>query len=278
MQVYNVSNAEDAISFRAFLMRWYAANGRHKLPWRLPEPDGTFDPYKIMVSELMLQQTQVKRVMPKYHEFLTKFPTASSLARADLADVLRSWQGLGYNRRAKYLWQAAKIIHRNSEFPATEAALIALPGIGKNTAGAILAYAFNRPAVFVETNIRTVFLHHVFRDKQNVSDVAILDAAASTIDAGNPREFYWALMDYGKHLKTVAGNVNMRSRHYVKQSVFQGSQRQIRGRVLRELGARTLSRHELTDLIADERLPTVLIQLQQEGLVRLEKDVYALGS
>jgi A/G-specific adenine glycosylase len=239
------------------------------LAWRQPEADGTFDPYKIWVSELMLQQTQVGRVIPKYVAFLHDFPTLEKLASAPLSEVLIAWQGLGYNRRAKFLWQAAQEIVRNGEgvFPSTLAGLMALPGIGQNTAGAILAYAFNRPAIFVETNIRTVYFHHFFQDREAVSDKEITELLEQTIDKQNPREFYWALMDYGTYLKQQGHGKISRSRHYKKQSAFEGSVRQIRGRVLRALAKRPHTGPELLALLDDSRAPAVLTQLQQEKLI-----------
>jgi A/G-specific adenine glycosylase len=264
-------------TFYDALWTWYDRSGRHELPWRQPEADGMFDPYKILVSEIMLQQTQVARVITKYHQFLLRFPKVLILAQAELGDVLRLWQGLGYNRRAKYLWQAAQIIQAHGAFPASEAALVALPGVGKNTAGAVRAYAYNQPAIFIETNIRTVYLHHFFRDCQNVSDNAIRDVLTQTIDQARPREFYWAVMDYGSHLKTTLGNINTASKHYVKQSAFQGSRRQLRGRILRELGNHAYTKTDLITMINDERATEVLYQLHTEGLIRHEDNRYTLG-
>jgi A/G-specific adenine glycosylase len=183
--------------FLEILWKFYAQSGRGSLPWRQPEPDDSFDPYKIMVSELMLQQTQVARVIPKYQSFLEQFPDVQSLAMADLSDVLRVWQGLGYNRRAKFLWQAAGAIDVLGNFPTTYEELVKLPGIGSNTAGAILAYACNQPVVFVETNVRTVYIHHFFADRIDIHDREILSLVGQTLDREHPREFYWAVMDYG---------------------------------------------------------------------------------
>ncbi len=132
-----------------------------EMPWRAAEADGSFDPYKILVSELMLQQTQVARVVPKFTEFVAKFPTLEALANASLGDVLKAWQGLGYNRRAKYLHSAAQALI-SKEAPWKCEDLVALAGVGPNTAGAVLAYAYNQPVLFVETNVRSVFIHHFF--------------------------------------------------------------------------------------------------------------------
>jgi A/G-specific adenine glycosylase len=262
--------------FQITLQEAYARYGRADLPWRRPEPDGGFDPYKIFVSELMLQQTQVPRVIPKYQTFLELFPDVQQLAGAELGTVLRAWQGLGYNRRAKYLWLAAKDLAGKVEFPRTAAELTRLPGIGSNTAGAILAYAFNQPAVFIETNIRTVYIHHFFHDQTGVTDKEILELVEQTLDSQNPREWYWQLMDYGSHLKMAVGNLNRAGKGYAKQSKFHGSQRQIRGQVIRELSESPKSQAELARLIADERLPAVLQALVAEGLVQQKAGSFSL--
>jgi len=262
--------------FREALWGYYATAARTTLPWRQPEPDGSFDPYKIMVSELMLQQTQVARVIPKYEMFLHLFPMADALATADLGEVLRAWQGLGYNRRAKFLWQAAGAVRERGSFPNTPEDLVKLPGIGTNTAGAILAYAYSQPVVFVETNIRTVYLHHFFHDQEGVSDVQIKDLITQTLDCEHPREFYWALMDYGSHLKATIGNPNKASKHYAKQSRFEGSRRQVRGQIIRLLGARSYSAQALHAAIADERSVAIVAELVKEGMVRQTNDMYSL--
>jgi A/G-specific adenine glycosylase len=246
---------------------YYRAQGRHELPWRRPEPDNSFDPYRILVSEFMLQQTQVSRVIPKFEAFVRQFPTIPTLAKSELGDVLRAWQGLGYNRRAKYLWQTAQAIESAGAFPEIEEQLIRLPGVGVNTAGAIRAYAFNLPALFVETNIRTVYIHHFTRDDEIISDDFIRDYLGRTIDQKRPREFYWALMDYGTFLKTQIQNTQ-RSKHYAKQSRFTGSRRQVRGLVLRELSAGPASVEQLAERISDGRLGGVLGDLEAEGLIK----------
>ena len=258
--------------FLEALWGFYARSGRGDLPWRLPESDDGFDPYKIMVSELMLQQTQVSRVVPKYEAFLERFPNAKTLAAAELGDVLRAWQGLGYNRRAKFLWQAAQAVTALGVFPATPDELVKLPGVGANTAGAIAAYAYNQPVVFVETNIRTVYIHHFFADRSGIADKEILALVEQTVDREQPREFYWALMDYGSHLKATVGNLNNASKHYAKQSAFHGSRRQLRGQVLRVLSAKALPLGKLQALITDDRLEAVLLELVRESLVRKTDD------
>ncbi len=265
--------------FRTEVWDHYRAHGRHELPWRQPGPDGRFDAYPITVSELMLQQTQVGRVIPKYDMFIVRFPTVHELANAQLGDVLRAWSGLGYNRRAKFLWQTARAVENNHAgiFPGTREELVSLPGIGPNTAGAILAYAYNQPAVFVETNIRTAFIHHFFHDSAaGITDAAIMELAARALDKEHPREWYWALMDYGSYIKRTVGNLNRRSTAYSRQSPFHGSRRQVRGEVLRLLGEGSQTARSLSTHIQDERLPEVLETLVAERLVKRTAGRYRL--
>lgn len=269
------ASAEAKQLFLETVWEYYRAEGRHDLPWRLAEPDGTFDPYKILVSELMLQQTQVSRVIPKFDAFIAAFPTVEKLAEAKLGDVLRAWQGLGYNRRAKFLWESAKQISADGQFPDTLEGLVALPGVGVNTAGAVLAYTYNEPVVFIETNVRTVYILHFFADQAVVSDAEIREVLPETLDTEHPREFYWALMDYGSHLKTQTRN-NHRSSHYTKQSAFAGSRRQIRGLVLRELSKRDMSFKELMMVSDDERLRSVLTDLLSEKIIAQKHNRYSI--
>lgn len=269
-------SAQHITDFQEMVWDYYHRAGRTALPWRQPEPDGTFDPYKIMVSELMLQQTQVARVIPKFETFTSAFPTVGVLAEASLGDVLRLWQGLGYNRRAKFLWQAAGAVVRRGEFPRRQQDLVKLPGVGANTAGAICAYAYNEPALFVETNIRTVYIHHFFDDREQVTDTDILEALRATMDYEHPREWYWALMDYGTFVKATHGNKSRASKTYVRQSKFAGSRRQVRGRVVRLLGERPWGIGELQETIADPRISEVLAELQTEGLIRMQGRKYTL--
>jgi len=266
---------------------YYIVHGRHDLPWRQPSADGTFDPYAIMVSEIMLQQTQVQRVIPKFEAFMKQFPSISSLAAAPLAEVLTAWSGLGYNRRAKFLWQAAQYVAGPLQgvFPRQLTELIKLPGVGVNTAGAIMAYAFDQPAVFLETNIRTVYIHHFFSSQDLVSDEALLPIVQDTLQVVEdqeaadftPRTWYWALMDYGTFLKQTAGNASRRSKAYTKQSAFNGSRRQVRGAVLRRLQAAPHSQADLAKHITDERLPSVLQDLLTEKMISYMQGHYHLG-
>ena len=269
----NVTIAE----FQELVWEHYREHKR-QLPWRLPDKNGKFDPYKIMVSEIMLQQTQAVRVIPKYESFLHQFPSIDGLAQAPQAEVLNSWSGLGYNRRAKYLWETAKVIttEHKGVFPSTTEKLIALPGIGHNTAAAILAYAYNQPVVFIETNIRTVFIYHFFPGQDMVSDTEITPLVTTALDSDHPREWYWALMDYGVHIKSTAGNAARNSKHYKKQSPFKGSRREIRGKILRILSQGPASLQKLSTDIADDRLPEVVIDLLSEGLIHRTDDTLRL--
>jgi A/G-specific adenine glycosylase len=262
--------------FRQQVYDYYEESGRHDLPWRQPEAAAGFDPYKILVSEMMLQQTQVQRVIPKYHSFLAQFPDITSLAAAPLGSVLRAWSGLGYNRRAKFLQHTARQLDKNfaGTFPADPAALVTLPGIGVNTAGAIAAYAFNKPAVFIETNIRTVFRYHFFNNQKNVSDSAILNVVAQCLDSRRPRVWYWAVMDYGSFLKRAAPAAAVANT--ARQSPFIGSRRQIRGAIIRLLGERSLDSATINRQIRDERVHTVLNDLVREGLIQQADGVYSL--
>lgn len=259
--------------FVSLVWGYYDKHGR-ELPWRR-----TADPYAIMVSEIMLQQTQVSRVIPKFLAFLQTFPTVYDLADAPLSEVLKAWSGLGYNRRAKYLHESAKVITQkyHGTFPQKLDDLTALPGIGVNTAGAILAYAYNIPVVFIETNIRTVYIHHFFADKSNVTDKELLPIIKKTVDAKNPREWYWALMDYGSFLKQTVGNLSRSSKHYAKQTPFEGSKRKVRGAILRSLASRNLELVELEALTDDNRTHAILKDLVAEGLISEKDGSYQLG-
>jgi A/G-specific adenine glycosylase len=254
---------------RLFHQRIYAhyrSNGR-ALPWRR-----THDPYKILLSELMLQQTQVKRVIEKYREFLRRFPSIESLARAPLRAILEQWQGLGYNRRALSLKRLAVIVvdRYGGRIPRTIEALKVLPGVGAATAGAVCAFAFDKPVVFIETNIRSVFIHFFFRDREAVKDSEILPLIAQTLDAKKPRDWYYALMDYGAALKERHPNPSRRSAHYTRQSPFEGSRRQVRGKILRAVVAQPgISEAALVKKINRDKelVRHVLEQLCGEGFI-----------
>ncbi len=283
---------EQFVEFQRVVWEYFDRHGRHELLWRLPDAGG-FDPYKVLVSEVMLQQTQVNRVTSKYVEFLGLFPTVHDLVKASLGDVLIAWQGLGYNRRAKFLWQAAQMVvnELGGQFPTTQQELTKLPGVGVNTAGAIMAYAYNKPVVFIETNIRTVYIHHFCGDREGVPDKEIAELVQATLPMGdnaNIRWWYWALMDYGTHIKQTTGNKSRASKSYTKQSPFAGSKRAVRGAVIRYLSQKNLqnqqgsttsptNREGLQKAISDPRLTDVLDELIQEGMVQERAGIYRLA-
>jgi A/G-specific adenine glycosylase len=260
--------------FREVVWQYWRENGRQGLPWR-ENPS----PYKVVVSELMLQQTQVHRVIPKFLDFISHFPNFPTLAKASLGEVLVAWQGLGYNRRAKYLHELAKAVIERGKLPDTRDELVKLPGVGTNTAGAILAYAFDQPVVYIETNIRTVYLHHFFADRFDVDDKELLPIIERTLVRDEPRAWYSALMDYGTYLKKQGLGRNDASKQYKKQSTFEGSVRQMRGAILRVLVTAPHTAESLKRVVAaDQRFDTALEQLEREGLIRRLKDNWSVIS
>jgi len=229
----------------------------------------------------MLQQTQVSRVLPKYRAFIRAFPTVRSLAQASLCDVLVLWQGLGYNRRAKALHAAATeiVATYGGVVPDTESALVSLPGVGRYTARAVLAFAFNKPVALLETNVRTVFLHELMRYRDGVPDAELLKLAARLAYQKRSREWYWALMDYGAHLKMCGVRVNERSKHYRRQTPFHDSDRQVRGALVRALTthfALTEPALARATSMSRARVHAQLSALVHEGLVRKKGRRYEL--
>lgn len=254
----------DVVEFQELI--WQKGHELYRdMPWRQDTR-----PYYVLVSELMLQQTQVDRVIPKFEAFIARFPDEVVLAAASLSEVLTLWSGLGYNRRAKYLYDAAAMItdELHGVFPTTYDGLIKLPGVGPNTAGAIMAYAYSQPVVFIETNVRTVYFTHWFDGQTEVDDRDLRGAVAATIDHEQPREFYWALMDYGSWLKRQGSSRLTMSRHYKKQSPLKGSIREVRGQIIRLL---TVADVPLDDLMnrydGDERFAPALEGLMRDGLI-----------
>lgn len=307
--------------FQSAVWKNYHDNGR-SFPWRK-----TKNPYEILVSELMLQQTQTERVVPKYESWLKQFPTAESLAEASLANVLTAWSGLGYNRRAKFLQNACKeIVTRFSgKFPKTAEELETLPGVGPYTARAVCAFAFNKPETVIETNIRSVFIFTFFNQKKTETDLGsaqkdtktdnktsqsakktndssgikvpdseILPLIEQTVDTENPREWYYALMDYGAELKKKVVNPSRRSSGYTKQSKFEGSLRQARGAILRQLAGKSIPKKEdskkncvdtcgltlkqiaAAENIEYERIEKAALKLKEEELIEEFGSVYRI--
>ncbi|KND47161.1 MAG: A/G-specific adenine glycosylase [Parcubacteria bacterium C7867-004] len=255
--------------FRETVLAYYAKEGRQTLPWRR-----TKDPYRILVSEVMLQQTQVERVIPYYRAFLDRFPKIEDLASAPLSDVLTLWQGLGYNRRAKMLHEAAKMVRVDfsGKMPTTPEKLEMLPGVGPYTAGAIAAFSKNTDVIFIETNIRTAVIHHFFPGEEKVPDSEIVSILEKAYPEGKAREWYSALMDYGSMLKRSGVRVNVKSKGYAKQTKFEGSKRQARGAILKALVGSPRRGDFLIALLGPERegqMRSQLASLTKEGLVEL---------
>lgn len=276
-------------AFQKHIRSWYKKNGRHDLPWRPPSlklrKDNTLDPYHILVSEVMLQQTQVARAIPKYHEFLKAFPTIQHIAGASNARVLTIWQGMGYNRRALNLKQAAERILKEfgGKIPDRRAALESLPGIGPGTAGAVLAFAFGKRIPFIETNIRRIYLHFFFSSKTGVDDSDILKKIEATLPPTRSREWYWALMDYGALRFKSIPNPNTRSKHYAHQSAFKGSRRELRGKIIDELiREKKLPQNELEKrllpIIGERKDFSIIVkELAKEGFITIAKGAISLS-
>ncbi|CAN5141815.1 endonuclease III [soil metagenome] len=267
----------DIDDFKKTIWNYYKEHKRI-LPWR-----EEITPYGVVISELMLQQTQVPRILIKYPEFLEIFPDFQSLAEAPFEKLLRLWQGMGYNRRAIYLQQIAqKIVGEYGGVVSTDPTILeTFPGIGPATARSIIIYTYNKPEVFIETNIRRIFIHHFFQDKEGISDREILPLVERTVDRLKPRDWYYALMDYGTALVKTVENPNRKSKHYSKQSKFEGSNRQVRGGILKLLLEHTfLVSEDIVSLskFEKDRVYPVLEELKAEGFVCEEKGKYSISS
>ncbi len=285
-----MSKAPSVIEFQKTILNHYDEKGR-VFPWRQ-----TVDPYKILVSEIMLQQTQTERVVQKYLDWLNMFPSVHHLAKASLVDVLSMWSGLGYNRRARFLQNSAieisRIIKKEGKpFPSSPKELEMLPGIGPYTARAVSTFAFNNPEVFIETNIRSVFLFFFFEDRlkdventEPIHDNEIFPLIEKTLYTEDPRKWYYALMDYGSELKKVVKNPNRISKHYTKQSKFEGSVRQARGAILRQLtndtckDGLTLENISQFENLPIERLVKASQLLCEESLIYRHGELYKINS
>ncbi len=263
--------------FREYIYTYYG-ECRREFPWR-----ETGDPYEILVSEIMLQQTQTERVVRKYVDFLAKWPSFGALAEATLAEVYAEWRGLGYNRRAKALLDIARLVTLESGgvLPNDHQVLMSLPMVGHATAAAIGAFAFDKATAYLETNIRRVYIYFFFALRTKVHDRELLPLVDNTLDREDPRQWYYALMDYGAYLKKMLPNPNRRSIHYTRQGGFEGSDRQIRGSILRHLGDNhTSSSADLLEGLAydGDRIKKCLAALIDEGFVVSENAVYRIGN
>lgn len=266
----------EILEFRKKVYQFYHRH-RRDLPWR-----NTHDPYTILVSEVMLQQTQVERVCERFDRFLARFPEFSTLADAGLVEVLSEWQGLGYNKRAISLHRTARLVmaEYGGALPEDERTLASFPGIGKVTAASLLAFVFNRPSVVIETNIRRVFLHCFFKGECKVSDAEIRPLVAVTCDRENPREWYYALMDLGSMLKRNVPNPNRRSTHYRRQPPFAGSDRMVRGKILAILlKERRVEKSAIPLMlgIGEERSARILATLEEEGFLKRKGEVLEIA-
>ncbi|OPY35222.1 MAG: G/T mismatches repair enzyme [Methanoregula sp. PtaU1.Bin006] len=269
-----LKNPPSVKTFQKAVLDYYRLHGRD-LAWRK-----TSDPYAIMVSEIMLQQTQVERVGSKFPAFMETFPDFRTLAAASLADILLIWQGMGYNRRAIALQKCARkvIDEHGGRLPPDPEILATFPGIGRATASSICAFAFGIPVVFIETNIRRVFIHYFFQDTATVDDRDLLPLVEKTLCREDPRTWYNALMDLGTDLRKATENPNRRSRQYTRQTAFEGSDRKIRGEILRMLLTKT--RCTCQDIACRydgdaDRIEKILCDLEREGFITRCGDRYS---
>jgi A/G-specific adenine glycosylase len=277
---FGISEAQVA-AFRKVVWDYYRVE-RRDLPWRRAR-----DPYAILVSEVMLQQTQVARVLAKYDPFLAAFPTVQALATAALGDVLEMWSGLGYNRRALSLQRTAAMIvadHRGC-VPSSVDLLLRFPGIGAATAAAVCVFAFGQAQVFVETNIRSAFIHYFFAESEHVADTEIMPLVDLTMERDDPREWFYALMDYGVWVKKSFGNPGRRSKHHAVQTPFAGSRRELRAKIVQTLvelrpAAADLEtlRNTLSGTSPDPVLLTAVLEdLAVEGFLTSENGRYRIA-
>lgn len=259
-----------------FRKKMYAYYRKHRrsFPWR----DDASDAYCVFISEVMLQQTQTNRSIEKYNEFITAFPNFPTLAQTTEKDVLHIWKGLGYNRRALYLLKSARIVVEKYQgtLPHTFDDLVSLPGIGTATAHSIQAFGFNIPTLFIETNIRSVFIHEFFPDKKNVHDNEIMPLVKQTLDTTHARNWYSALMDYGAMLKKNIANPSQKSIHYKKQEPFHNSDRQIRGMIVRLVLQKPQQKSTLHRSLSIEKKRCMYIaeKMKKEGILRETRGTY----
>ena len=274
-----ILTSKQILEFQNSIYNFYKKNQRQFI-WR-----DDITAYKILISEVMLQQTQTSRVIAKFEQWLKIFPDFTTLAQASNLDILTAWQGLGYNRRGLALGTIAQKVIRDHQgiLPCDVQILQTFPAIGPNTAGSICAFAFNHPTIFIETNIRTVFTYHFFKEQNNVSDKQLLPYIQATLDHNNAREWYYALMDYGVFLKKQLPAINAKSKHYAKQSQFLGSKRQVRGLLIKILTQVSIIDIQTMIEMVEFELPTnqhniekIIQLLVDEKIIRQEGQLLSL--
>ena len=270
--------------FQSQLLRWYKKYKRDDLPWRFTNAKPV-SAYEILVSEIMLQQTQVSRVLDKFPKFLHAFPTINHLAKAPLEKVLKEWQCMGYNRRALYLKQCAEETVKiyDGHIPSDTILLKNLPGIGPYTAGAISCFAFNKQSVFLDTNIRKFFIHYFFehvRDNdKKISDTEVLPIAQCLLYKKNPRMWNYALMDYGALMLSQKPELLSVAKTYHKQSPFLGSNRFFRSQIVRYLLKNKKASLEELQQASPRDIKPILASLEKEGLIQeIRPSIFAIKS
>jgi A/G-specific adenine glycosylase len=256
------------LGFQTKIFLWWEKN-RRDLLWRR-----THDPYQIFISEVMLQQTQVTRVLPIYLKFISKFPTVNALSHAPISDVLKAWKGMGYNRRALYLKKAAGEIVKKYDgiFPDDEKILLTLPGVGKYTARAILVFAYRKDISLIDTNIRQIITHFFFDDgKQKEKDIE--EIATQLVPVGKSWEWHQALMDYGA--LALRGDVKPSKKTKKHEKVpFRESDRFFRGRIIDALREKSYSELELIEFMIEnhgkngEFFNRILTGLEKDDLIK----------
>ena len=264
-------------TFQKKIFQWWKVNKRD-LPWR-----HTHDPYKILVSEVMLQQTTVSRVLTKYPVFIKAYPTVKDLANASSGDILRIWKGMGYNRRALYLLQTAKTIHEKyyNKFPISEQLLSKLPGLGKYTARAVLVFAFRKDIAMVDTNIRQILTHFFFHDKPQ-SEKIIQELADQLVPIGKSWEWHQAMMDYGAMNASEWRRPERSRRMERKPTPFKETNRYFRGRIIDLLREKSYKEKELIENLYLEYgkdkifYIDLLKKLEKDGLVVQKNNFWSL--
>lgn len=274
-----VLTASQIHTFRTTVLEYYRNHGRHTLPWRTTH----ISPYHVLVSEIMLQQTSVERVTAKFLDFCRAFPSIHALAGAPQSEVISRWVGLGYNRRAVYLHRTAQeiVATYSGIVPDRREVLITLPGIGPYAAASIAAFAYDRPEIVIDTNIRSIYIEHFFPDQDKISDQELFPYIEETLYRESPRIWYSALMDYGVYLKKTVGNITQKSTQYARQSSFAGSRRQIRGAVVRMLSDNPVREKALIDVLVHtfgsaHNIRGIVQDLEKENIIKKMRDTYTL--